>query len=124
MWHVRRVAATPLQRQGVVIHAAVCCESVLFVAAAADGHRTGHRQNLRPGTPAAEHAASALLERSAALAALRSLPLRQHETLVLRYHGDMSEAQMASAMGISRGRGEEPNGTGNERAPLDPQGKT
>jgi hypothetical protein len=38
-WHARRVAATPLQRQGVAIPAAVCHESVLFGAAAADGHR-------------------------------------------------------------------------------------
>ena len=32
-----------------------------------------------------------------------ALPERQREALVLRYYGDMSEAQIASAMGISRG---------------------
>jgi RNA polymerase sigma factor (sigma-70 family) len=35
--------------------------------------------------------------------ALRSLPPRQQEALVLRYYGGLSEAQIASAMGISRG---------------------
>jgi RNA polymerase sigma-70 factor (sigma-E family) len=50
----------------------------------------------------AEHGAI-LLERSAVVAALRALPPRQREALVLRYYGDMSEAQVASVMGISRG---------------------
>lgn len=53
--------------------------------------------------PSAEEAAIALLERSAVIAALRALPARQREALVLRYYADMSEAQIASAMGISRG---------------------
>jgi RNA polymerase sigma-70 factor (sigma-E family) len=53
--------------------------------------------------PNAEHGAIVLLECSAAVAALRALPPRQREALVLRYYGDMSEAQIASVMGISRG---------------------
>jgi len=51
----------------------------------------------------AEHGAVVMLERSAVVAALRALPPRQREALVLRYYGDMSEAQIASVMGISRG---------------------
>jgi DNA-directed RNA polymerase specialized sigma24 family protein len=43
------------------------------------------------------------LERSAVVAGLRGLPLRQREALVLRYYGDICEAQIASVMGISRG---------------------
>jgi RNA polymerase sigma factor (sigma-70 family) len=35
--------------------------------------------------------------------ALRSLPARQREALVLRYYDDLSEAQVASAMGVSEG---------------------
>jgi RNA polymerase sigma factor (sigma-70 family) len=35
--------------------------------------------------------------------ALRSLPPRQREALVLRYYGDLPEAQVASAMGVSEG---------------------
>jgi RNA polymerase sigma factor (sigma-70 family) len=43
------------------------------------------------------------LERSAVVAGLRALSPRQREALVLRYYGDMSDAQIASVMGISRG---------------------
>jgi RNA polymerase sigma-70 factor (sigma-E family) len=56
-----------------------------------------------PDMPSAEQGAIARLERSAVVAALRTLPARQREALVLRYYGDLSEAQIASAMGISRG---------------------
>jgi len=37
------------------------------------------------------------------LAALGTLPSRQREVLVLRYWSDLSEAQIADALGISRG---------------------
>jgi RNA polymerase sigma-70 factor (sigma-E family) len=40
---------------------------------------------------------------TAVVTALRGLPPRQREALVLRYYGDLSEAQIACAMGISRG---------------------
>jgi len=56
-----------------------------------------------PDMPSAEQGALALLERSAVVTALRALPPRQREALVLRYYADMSEAQIATAMGISRG---------------------
>jgi RNA polymerase sigma-70 factor (sigma-E family) len=56
-----------------------------------------------PDMPSAEHGAIIQLERSAVVAALRGLPERQREALVLRYYGDLSEAQIASVMGISRG---------------------
>lgn len=51
----------------------------------------------------ADQAALALVERSAVVAALRRLPARQREALVLRYYADLSEAGIAQAMGISRG---------------------
>ena len=35
--------------------------------------------------------------------ALRQLPERQREALALRYYLDLSEAEMAAAMGISAG---------------------
>lgn len=57
----------------------------------------------QPDMPSAEYGAITLLERSAVVAALRTLPPRQREALVLRYYGDLSEAQIATAMGISRG---------------------
>jgi len=37
------------------------------------------------------------------LAALTALPVRQREVVVLRYYADLSEAQIAAALGISRG---------------------
>jgi RNA polymerase sigma-70 factor (sigma-E family) len=37
------------------------------------------------------------------LAAVRQLPRRQQEVLALRYWGDLSEAEIAEALGISRG---------------------
>ena len=37
------------------------------------------------------------------IAALRTLPPRQREALVLKYYADLSEAQIAATMGISRG---------------------
>ncbi len=56
-----------------------------------------------PDMPSAELGALTLLERSAVVAALRSLPVRQREVVVLRFYGDLSEAQIASIMGITRG---------------------
>jgi RNA polymerase sigma-70 factor (sigma-E family) len=56
-----------------------------------------------PDMPSAEHGALALLEQSAVVAALRRLPDRQREAVVLRYYGDLSEAQIAATMGITRG---------------------
>jgi RNA polymerase sigma-70 factor (sigma-E family) len=56
-----------------------------------------------PDMPSAEQGAISLLERSAVIAALRTLPPRQKEALVLKYYADLSEAQIAASMGISRG---------------------
>lgn len=62
-----------------------------------------HPPKPAPDEQSAEHAALALIERSAVTSALRSLPVRQREAVVLRYYGDFSEADIAKAMGISRG---------------------
>jgi RNA polymerase sigma factor (sigma-70 family) len=37
------------------------------------------------------------------MACLRKLPERQREALVLRYYGDLSEADVAAAMKVSKG---------------------
>ena len=69
-------------------------------------HRTVVDKNLQkapPDMPSAEHGALVLLERSAVVAALRDLPDRQREAIVLRYYADLSEAEIAAAMKISRG---------------------
>jgi RNA polymerase sigma-70 factor (sigma-E family) len=69
-------------------------------------HRMVVEKNLQkppPDMPSAEHGALALVERSAVIAALRDLPERQREAIVLRYYADLSEAEIAAAMKISRG---------------------
>jgi RNA polymerase sigma-70 factor (sigma-E family) len=69
-------------------------------------HRTATSKNLPeapPDAPSAEHAGHDLLELPAASAALRSLPQRQREAIILRYYADLSEDQIAAAMRISRG---------------------
>jgi RNA polymerase sigma-70 factor (sigma-E family) len=62
-----------------------------------------HAPKPAPDEQSAEHAAMTLIERSEVTTALRSLPVRQREAVVLRYYGDFSEADIAKAMGISRG---------------------
>ena len=42
-------------------------------------------------------------ERVRMLAALRTLPERQREVLILRYYGHLSEAEIADLLGLSRG---------------------
>lgn len=44
-----------------------------------------------------------VVSRRDVLAALAELPERQREVLVLRYYGDLSEAEIAEALGVSRG---------------------
>ena len=60
-------------------------------------------QNAPPDMPSAEHGAFAMLERDAVVKALRNLPERQREAIVLRYYADLPEADIAATMGISRG---------------------
>jgi RNA polymerase sigma-70 factor (sigma-E family) len=69
-------------------------------------HRSVVDKNLLkapPDMPSAEHGALVLLERSAVVKALRGLPERQREAIVLRYYADLSEAEIADTMRISRG---------------------
>ena len=55
--------------------------------------------------PAASAEQAVLLgeEHAAVLAALRRLPDRQREALVLRYYMDLPETEIAAAMGVGRG---------------------
>jgi RNA polymerase sigma-70 factor (sigma-E family) len=69
-------------------------------------HRTvadRHQPKPEPDMPSAELGAIALIEQSTVISALRKLPARQREALVLRFYLDLSEKQVASAMNISRG---------------------
>jgi RNA polymerase sigma-70 factor (sigma-E family) len=60
-------------------------------------------ERARPDPPEPEDEVLIQLERSAVVAALRKLPDRQREAIVLRYYAGLSEAETAAAMGISRG---------------------
>jgi RNA polymerase sigma-70 factor (sigma-E family) len=79
-------------------------------ASVLNGCRTALRQRSRVPFQTAgellESAEAALIhteEQRAVLAAVRRLPARQREALVLRYYLDMTEDQAAAAMGVSRG---------------------
>ena len=72
------------------------------------------RSALRHRAVVARHAATVRLadsadptpdsdRRAAVLAAMRALPDRQREVLALRYYLDLSEADIADTLGISRG---------------------
>jgi RNA polymerase sigma-70 factor (sigma-E family) len=73
--------------------------SVLRRRMVADKHVPKHE----PDMPSAEQGAITQLERTAVIAALRSLSVRQREAIMLRYYLDLSEEEVASAMRISRG---------------------
>ena len=77
-----------------------------------NGCRTALRRRTRalqvgnftePPAQSAEAVALLSEEQRAVAGALRGLPERQREALVLRYYLDLSEAEIAAAMGISRG---------------------
>jgi RNA polymerase sigma-70 factor (sigma-E family) len=62
-----------------------------------------HMSTSEPDMPSAEQAAITRLERTAVIAALRTLPARQREALVLKFYLGLSEAEVAAAMRISEG---------------------
>jgi len=62
------------------------------------------RHVARGPDPEPDHEPGEVLDRRAAvLEAMRALPQRQREVLALRYYLDLSEAQIADTLGISRG---------------------
>ncbi len=71
------------------------------VAASAGGAAAAAAAAAR--SPSPEAALEAADDRRRVMAALRSLPERQRECLVLRYYLDLSEAEIAATIGISVG---------------------
>jgi RNA polymerase sigma-70 factor (sigma-E family) len=70
--------------------------------------REVRRRHLRsvaapPTAPPADRAALDSEEHRRMLAALDQLPRRQREVLVLRYYGELTETEIAEALGISAG---------------------
>nr|WP_205740435.1 SigE family RNA polymerase sigma factor [Haloactinopolyspora alba] len=62
-----------------------------------------HPEDPPPNAPSAEQQAVVGAAGNAVVEALRELPARQREALVLRYYGGLVEAEIATAMKISRG---------------------
>lgn len=56
-----------------------------------------------PVAASAEQSALATIERETMIEAMRRLPERQREVLVLRYYTDLSEAEIAGTLGIRPG---------------------
>lgn len=77
------------------------CRSALRHRKVVDQHLA--RTRPAPDAPSAEAGALDALEHAAVIEALRLLPTRQREALVLRYYLDLSEADIADTMGCSRG---------------------
>jgi len=95
-WRLRDTSkALPYLRRAVINRS----RSVLRHRVVADRHLP----LAAPPLASAEDSALAGIERSSVPAALRALPTRQREVVVLRYYADLSEAQIATAMGISKG---------------------
>ena len=67
------------------------------------GVRRRHLEVVPPPLPDAEASAVAGDDHRRVIAALRTLPTRQREALVLRFYADLSEAETAAAMGVSTG---------------------
>ena len=76
-----------------------------------------------PDMPSAEQGAIAQFERSAVIEALRSLPARQREALVLKFYLELSEEEIAAAMKISTGavKSHTSRGTAALRTALEPE---
>jgi RNA polymerase sigma-70 factor (sigma-E family) len=80
--------------------------SVVNGARSALRHRSVEERYRQPGPPAPagpEELAVRSDMDARVLAALHTLPRRQREVLVLRYYGDLSEADIAAALRLSRG---------------------
>jgi RNA polymerase sigma-70 factor (sigma-E family) len=65
--------------------------------------RHADRSRVVETTPGSDQHTLDRARRDAVLDALRSLPHRQREVLALRYYLDLSEAEIAETLGISRG---------------------
>jgi RNA polymerase sigma-70 factor (sigma-E family) len=95
-WRLRDTSrALPYLRHAVINKS----RSVLRHRAVADRHLPAPA----PELPSAEESALAGVQRSSVLEALSALPCRQREVVILRYYSDLSEAEIAAALGISRG---------------------
>lgn len=93
-WHrVRDQDSSLAYARSIVLNA---CRSVHRRAAVARRHGAG----LVPLPPAAPDTATAAADRGELVAALRLLPRRQREVIVLRYYCDLDVIEIAQTLGI------------------------
>lgn len=95
---LRRVDAAPAYLRSAVLNGA---RSVLRHRQVTD--RYDARRTVAPLAASPEGAVLADEDHRRVMVALRRLPERQREALALRYYLDLSEAEMAAAMGVSAG---------------------
>jgi RNA polymerase sigma-70 factor (sigma-E family) len=62
-----------------------------------------HLPRSLPDAPSAEQLALRTAETDRVIEAMRGLPDKQRTVMVLRYYGELSEAEIAETMGISKG---------------------
>ncbi|KRF15439.1 RNA polymerase subunit sigma-24 [Nocardioides sp. Soil797] len=100
-WHKLRDPDKALAylRQAVVNRS----RSVLRHRKVVDRHIAAEKREGTPTAPPADQAALDHERRELVLDALGALPRRQREVLALRYYVDLTEAQIAETLGISRG---------------------
>jgi DNA-directed RNA polymerase specialized sigma24 family protein len=82
------------------------CRAVVDRSRSVHWHRAAqshHAPQAAPGVPGAAHAGIGYLDQEPPVSALRALPYRQREAVVLRHHMGLSERQTAQVMGISIG---------------------
>jgi DNA-directed RNA polymerase specialized sigma24 family protein len=88
------------RRAAGAVRAARAGDDVRDLVAAAVAGRAAHRAAARPRRPGGGHHVD---DRDALWRALGALPRRQRAVVVLRYYEDLSEAETASALGVSVG---------------------
>jgi len=93
---IENPAAAPAYLRSIVMNLARSRMRRRLVA-----HR--HRPARSGDSPAAEEGALLREDQREVLDALRALPARQRACLALRYYGDLTEAEIAATLGISRG---------------------
>jgi RNA polymerase sigma-70 factor (sigma-E family) len=95
-WPLRDADAAPAYLRSTVLNLARSRLRRRLVASRRGPHAIGD-------APGADEQALLRDDQRAVLAAVRELPRRQRECVVLRYYADLSEAEIASALGISTG---------------------
>lgn len=97
----RRLARGPLEHPRAYLRRAIVNQTTSYFRRLGLERRQAARRSGddRGALPADQ----AVADRDATLAALEGLPTRMRTALVLRFYEDASEAQIADAMGVSRG---------------------